>query len=93
LEEVGPEAKDAIVTIAELIEEGRQEGRQEGLQEALQASRQRSQALLLRMLRRRFGDAVDTQVEQRVAAASIEQLETWTEGVPSATTLSKLFAD
>ncbi len=84
--EIGPEAKEAIVTAGQqLIEQGRQEGRQE--------SRQRLRALLLRMLRRRFGDAVDLQVEQRVATASAEQLETWTESVPSATTLSELFVD
>jgi predicted transposase/invertase (TIGR01784 family) len=83
--EIGPEAKDIVVT---LIEQGRQAGRQEGRQESLQ----RLQALLLRMLRRRFGDAVDSQVEQRVATASTEQLESWTEGVPSAATISELFA-
>jgi len=84
--EIGPEAKEAVVTAGQqLIERGRQEGRQE--------SRQRLQSLLLRMLRRRFGDAVDPQVEQRIATASAEQLETWTESVPSATTLSELFAD
>jgi predicted transposase/invertase (TIGR01784 family) len=96
--EIGPEAKEAIVTAGQqLIEQGRQEGRREGLQEGRQEGReeerQRLQALLLRMLRRRFGDAVDAQVEQRVAMASAEQLETWTERVLSATTLSELFAD
>ena len=77
--DLGPEAKNAIVTAGQQIFE---QGRQEGFQE-----------LLLRLLRRRFGDEVDAHVEQRVATASTEQIEAWSMRVLSATTLIDLFAD
>ena len=81
--EIGPEAKEAIMTAGQQIrEEGRQEGRREG-----------ECAVLLRQLRRRFGTAVNTDIEQRIARASIEQIDTWTERVLSATTLTELLAD
>jgi Domain of unknown function (DUF4351) len=64
------------------IEQGHQEGRREG-----------ECAVLLRLLRRRFGNAVDTAIEQRVATASIEQIYTWTERVLSAATLTELLSD
>jgi len=85
--ELGPEAKEAIVTAGQQIrEEGRQEGRREGRREG-------ECAVLLRQLRRRFGTAVNTDIEQRVATASIEQIDTWTERVLSAATLTELLAD
>jgi len=77
--EIGPEAKGAIVTAGQQI---REEGRREG-----------ECAVLLRLLRRRFGDAVNADVEQRLAAASIEQIDTWTERVLSAATLTELLTD
>ena len=81
--EIGPEAKEAIMTAGQqILEEGRQEGRREG-----------ECAVLLRQLRRRFGTAVNTDIEQRIARASIEQIDTWTERVLSATTLTELLAD
>ena len=89
--ELGPEAKEAIVTAGQqLIEQGRQKGREEGLREGL---RQGECAVLLRQLRRRFGDAVNTDIEQRIATSSIEQIDTWTERVLSAATLAELLAD
>jgi predicted transposase/invertase (TIGR01784 family) len=89
--EIGPEAKDAIVTAGQqLIEQGIQRGRQEGRQEGRQ---QGFQELLLRLLRQRFGDEVDPHVEQRIATASVEQIETWSVRVLSAATLAELFAD
>ncbi|HEX8111069.1 MAG TPA: DUF4351 domain-containing protein [Kofleriaceae bacterium] len=81
--EIGPEAKDAIMTAGQrLIEQGRQQGRQQGIQE-----------LLLRLLRQRFGDEVDAQVEQRIATASFEEIDGWSSRVLSAATLAELFAD
>jgi hypothetical protein len=81
--ELGPEAKEAIVTAGQQIrEEGRQEGRREG-----------ECALLLRQLRRRFGTAVNAEIEQRIATASIEQVDTWAERVLSVATLTELLAD
>jgi hypothetical protein len=76
---VGPEAKDTIMTAGErLIEQGVQKG---------------ERTLLLRQLRRRFGDQVDTETERRLASASVEQIETWGVRVLSAVTLIELFAD
>ena len=81
--EIGPEAKDTIVTAAQrYIEQGRREGRQEG-----------ESAVLLRLVRQRFGDAVDDHVERRIATAPIEQLDTWTARILSAATLTELLAD
>jgi predicted transposase/invertase (TIGR01784 family) len=81
--EIGPETKDVIMTAGQrLIEQGREKGRQQGVQE-----------LLLLLLRQRFGDAVDAHVEQRIATASIEQIEAWSVRVLSAATLSELLAD
>src|SRR5512140_3669316 len=85
--EIGPQAKDTIVTAGQqLIEQGRQEGRKEGRQQGFQE-------VLLRQLRQRFGDQVDTQVEQRIVTASVEQIETWSMRVLSAATLAELFAN
>ncbi|HEX7838159.1 MAG TPA: Rpn family recombination-promoting nuclease/putative transposase [Kofleriaceae bacterium] len=81
--DLGPEAKDTIVTAGQrLIEQGIQQGRQQGIQE-----------LLLRQLRQRFGNEVDVHVEQRIATASVEQIEAWSMRVLSAATLADLFAD
>jgi len=41
---------------------------------------------------KRFGAEVDTATEQRLAAASAEQLETWAERMLSAATLTELLA-
>ena len=68
--------------------------RQEAVQEGRQEGRQRLQEVLLRLLQQRFGsEEVNDQVEQRVATASIEQIETWTGRVLSAAKLSELLAD
>jgi len=81
--ELGTEAKEAIMTAGQQIrEEGRQEGRREG-----------ECALLLRLLRRRFGTAVNADVEQRIGTASIDQIDTWGERMLSAATLTELLAD
>jgi predicted transposase/invertase (TIGR01784 family) len=91
LREIGPEAKDAIMTAGQrLIEQGRQEGRQQGIEQGRQ---QGIQEFLLRLLRQRFGDAVNAKVEQRIATASPEQVEAWTGRVLSAATLAEVIAD
>jgi hypothetical protein len=48
-------------------------------------------ALLLRQLRKRFGNEVDT--ERRLVTASAEQIVTWRNRVLSAATLTELQAD
>lgn len=79
-EQVAPEALQALLGIER--ERGRQEGRLQGFRE-----------LLLRLLRQRFGDAVNTGVEQRFSVASVDQIATWSKRVLSAATLADLFED
>ena len=66
----------------QLIEQGIKKGRRQGIQE-----------FLLRVLRERFGDAVNPQVAQRIATASLKQVEVWTGRVLSAATLAEVMAD
>lgn len=97
--EIGPQAKETLVTVAkQLIEErrllGRQEGRQEGRHEGRhEGHHEGAERLLLRQLRQRFGTQVDLHIEQRLAAASTEQLEIWSLRILSAPSLGALFAD
>lgn len=72
------------------VQEGIQQGRQEGIQQGFM---QGERAALLRLLRHRFGDAVDATIEQRIAGASGEQIETWLVRVLAAATLTELFAN
>jgi len=58
-----------------------------------EAIKQGECAVLLRLLRHRFGDAVDVHVEQRLATASIEQIDLWTVRILSAATLAEVFVD
>ncbi|HEY0476514.1 MAG TPA: DUF4351 domain-containing protein [Kofleriaceae bacterium] len=70
-----------------------EQGRQQGVEQERRQSQQRFKEFVLRLLRQRFGEAVDARVEQRVATASIDQLETWSERMQSGVTLAELFAD
>jgi hypothetical protein len=71
-----------VTAAQQYIEQGIQQGRQQG-----------ESAVLLRLVRQRFGDAVDPQIERCIATASIEQLDAWTARVLSAATLAELLAD
>jgi predicted transposase/invertase (TIGR01784 family) len=83
----GPEAKDTVMTAGErLIQQGEERGLQKGI-------RQGERALLLRLLRMRFGNQVDDATERRLEAASAEQIAVWAERVLSAATLAELLAD
>jgi hypothetical protein len=78
----------------EAIREGFQQGERTGFQQGERTGFQQGErAVLLRQLRRRFGTSVDSAIELRVAVASAEQIELWTERVLSAATLAELFAD
>jgi hypothetical protein len=67
---------------------------QEAIQEGVKKGVQQGEcAVLLRQLRQRFGDAVDAHVEQRIATASIEQIDLWTVRILSAATLAEVFVD
>ncbi len=74
----------------EAIQEGVKRGLEQGVQQGLE---QGERKLLLRQLQRRFGAGLDGEIERRVAAASIEQIELWADRVLSATTLAELLAD
>jgi len=88
--DLGPEAKDAIMTAGQQIFE---QGRQQGIEQGIAQGRQQGvQEMLLHLLRDRFGDAVSAQVEQRIASASLEQIQAWTSRVLRAATLDDLFA-
>jgi predicted transposase/invertase (TIGR01784 family) len=88
--EIGPEAKDAVMTAGErLINQGMEQGIQQGRQEGRQAF----QELVLHLLRQRFGDEVNAPIEQRIATAPIEKIELWSRRVLSAATLTELFSD
>ncbi len=71
-----------------IVETWRQEAIQEGVKQGIQEG---ECAVLLRQLRQRFGDAVDAPVEQRIATASIEQIDLWTVRILSAATLAEVF--
>jgi hypothetical protein len=88
----GPEAKDTVMTAGErLIQQGEERGIQKGIQQGEELGiRKGERALLLRQLRKRFGDAVDVDIERRVEAATTEQIATWAERVLSAATLAEL---
>jgi hypothetical protein len=89
--DLGPEAQDTIMAAGQQIFE---QGREKGIEQGRQLGRQESvQGMLLRLLRQRFGDAVNADVEQRIATASVEQIEAWSARVLSAATLAELFAD
>jgi len=70
----------------DIVETWRQEAIQEGVQQG-------ERAVLLRLLRQRFSDAMDAHVEQRVATAPIEQIDLWTMRILSAATLAEVFVD
>jgi hypothetical protein len=77
--EIGPEAQEMIMTIAEhFIQQGREQG---------------ERGMLLRQLRKRFGAQVNADTERRVAAASPEQIALWADRVLSAATLAESLAD
>ena len=63
----------------DVFSEGRQEGRME-----------EAQLLLLRLLTKRFG-VLNNEVRQRIAQATTEQLETWTDNILDARTLMTVF--
>ncbi|TMQ06645.1 MAG: hypothetical protein E6J90_45760 [Deltaproteobacteria bacterium] len=69
-----------------LIEQGRLQGIEQGRQQG-------GQWLLLLLLRQRFSKDVDARIEQRVAAATFEQIKVLCTRVVSAATLADVFAD
>lgn len=74
------------------LTKGRKEGLDEGRTQERQVSHARERRLLLHLLHQRFGDDVDVAIEERVEAASAEQVETWLDHVVSAATLAEVLA-
>jgi predicted transposase YdaD len=75
------------------LEKGRQEGRQEGHQEGRQEGRQEGEMVMLRrLLTQRFGPLSD-RVEQRLNAATVQDLERWADRVLDAQHLDEVFRD
>jgi flagellar biosynthesis/type III secretory pathway protein FliH len=86
--------QEFLMQTQDIVETWRQEAIQEGVKKGVKQGVQQGEcAVLLRQLRKRFGDAVDAHVEQRVATASIEQIDLWTMRILSAATLAEVFAD
>jgi hypothetical protein len=76
-------------TIMSTLERTYQKGRTEGHREGLSHGKAES---LLRLLRRRFGPIPDG-VAERLASATSQDLDRWTDRVLDASTLAELFAD
>jgi hypothetical protein len=93
--ELQTERSSDLVVTTELFEKYRSELFQEGFAEGLRqcGAEQGERKMLLRLLRRRFGSQIDGEIERRVAAASIEQIELWADRVLSAATLAEILAD
>jgi hypothetical protein len=78
--QIGPEAEEVFVTTADMLRaEGRAEGRAE-----------HAAGVLVRLLTRKFG-AVPDEARVRIGAASMEQLDLWSERVLDAETLDEVF--
>ncbi len=84
---VRPEWEEEMLSIAarEWMAEGQAKGHAEGRAEG-------RAEMLLRQCRRKFGEVPDT-VDERVRAASIDQLDEWGERVLDAGSLDEVFAD
>ncbi|MBI4700761.1 MAG: DUF4351 domain-containing protein [Deltaproteobacteria bacterium] len=103
---LGARADEVVMTVGQqLIEQGRREGiqrgieqgRHEGLQRGIEQGIERGlvagrRDLLLRQLRRRFGDLPE-KVVTRLTSASAEQLDGWGERFATAERLDEVFGD
>jgi hypothetical protein len=86
--------QEFLMDTQDIVETWRREAVQEGVAQGVaQGMAQGERKLLLRMLRRRFGEQVGSETERRLEAASAQQIEVWAERVLSAATLAELLAD
>jgi predicted transposase YdaD len=81
---VGPEQEDTVQTFYEMIV---QEGFDEGIEKGIEKGQR---AMLLRLLGRRFG-AVPEPIAARVDAATLPELERWSDRVLDAASLDDIF--
>lgn len=73
------------------IKKGLKQGRQEGLEQGLEQGRaEGAVALLERLLTQRFGPLPHT-VRRKLARASIEQVEAWSDALTAAQSLKQVF--
>jgi predicted transposase YdaD len=79
------------MTLAEKFDQWAEQYKKEGRQEGRLEGRLEGETLLLqRQLARRFGP-LPTAVIARIAAASVEEIETWGDRVLDATSLDEVF--
>ena len=84
------------MTLAErLLNKGKAEGQQEGRLEGRQEGRQEGRLMVLqRLLAKRFGqDILDIRTQERLRAASPEQLDLWAERILDASRVEDVFGD
>jgi hypothetical protein len=87
VEVVGEEERKEIMTAADmLIERGRKQGRDEG-------NAERGRAMLLKLLRSRFGMTLPEAVVARVNVADTSQLDAWFDRGLTAATLAEVLGD
>jgi predicted transposase YdaD len=85
--------KKFVSLAQQLRNEGRSEGRSEGRTEGRTEGRAEGQAnTLLRQITRRFGPPTDA-IATRIRAASLDDLDRWTDRILDAPTLADVFAD
>jgi predicted transposase YdaD len=82
---IGKDVEEAIVSYADqLRDEGRKEGQKQGI-------KKERRAVLLRLLRTRFGDLPEA-VTARIKAAKASELEPWIDRILTASTLDDIFS-
>lgn len=83
---VRPEEEEKMMSIfaQDMITKGRQEGRQESRQEE-------AASILLKQMRRKFGQTPDW-VNEKVKAANLELIETWSDNFVFANSVDEVFA-
>lgn len=80
--------ENTVMSVGErLIEEGHRRGLEEGRQEGLREGRV---SVLLALLGQRFGE-VGSRTSERLAQASLEQLDVWTRRLLAARSLDEVF--
>ena len=74
------------------IQQGMQQGVQQGIQQGVQQGLQQGlSGLLLRQLRKKFGNLINKQLVDRVTTASASDLERWGERILTASKPSEVF--
>lgn len=89
-----PEVGDLLeikTMLAETVQSWTQQWLQQGLQQGMEQGRLAEANLLERLLTKRFG-ALPQVVHTRLQAASVEQIEAWTERILDAASLDAVFA-